>query len=200
VNLRQPNLRPSSVFDPQEPVIQSHPLLAQAPVPRFGDSGEWNLNGVIRRPARLPSCAWMLVFSHELAEPSWNLLAREVSMIMLNPRHPSVTAAGLSLKPAPAHPKTVINELSQLRHLVRLAEANGLPPHLTSWHDNDLRRLIRGLREQLSGPSGTTSQHSRCCTNTAPRSPAEDCAATPGQERAPEQWPRPRQTRSYPLR
>jgi hypothetical protein len=151
VNLRLPNLRLSSVFDAQESVIQSHPLLAEAPVPQFGDTEEWNLNGVVRRPARLPACAWTLAFSHELAEPSWNLLAREISMIMLNPRHPSVTAAGLSLKPAPAHPKTVINELSQLRQLVRLAEANGLPSHPTSWHDNDLRRLIRVLREQLSG-------------------------------------------------
>jgi hypothetical protein len=31
-----------------------------------------------------------------------------------------------------------------------LAEANG-PSHVTSWHDNELRRLIRVLREQLSG-------------------------------------------------
>ena len=131
--------------------MQSHPLLAEAPVPQFGDTEEWNLNGVIRRPARLPACAWTLAFSHELAEPSWNLLAREISMIMLNPRHPAVTAAGLSLKPAPAHPTTVINELSHLRQLVRLAEANGLPPHLMSWHDNDLRRLTRVLREQLPG-------------------------------------------------
>lgn len=151
MNLRQPNLRLSSVFDAQESVMQSHPLLAEAPVPQFGDTEEWNLNGVIRRPARLPACAWTLAFSHELAEPSWNLLAREISMIMLNPRHPAVTAAGLSLKPAPAHPTTVISELSHLRQLVRLAEANGLPSHLMSWHDNDLRRLIRSLREQLSG-------------------------------------------------
>ncbi|MCK8642364.1 hypothetical protein [Mycobacterium colombiense] len=151
MSLRQPNPRLSSVFDDQESVMQSHPLLAEVPVPQFGDTEEWNLNGVVRRPARLPACAWTLAFSHELAEPPWNLLAREVSMIMLNPRHPSVTAAGLSLKPAPAHPTTVIGELSQLRQLVRLAEANGLPPHLMSWHDNDLRRLIRVLRDQLSG-------------------------------------------------
>lgn len=71
-------------------------------------------------------------------------------MIMLNPRHPSVTAAGMSLKLAPAHSTTVISELSQVRQLVRLAEANGVPPHLKSWRDNDLRRLIRVLREQLS--------------------------------------------------
>ena len=93
------------------------------------------------------------MFSRELAEPSWNLLAREVSMIMLNPRHPAVTSAGMSLKPAPAHPTTVIGELSRLRQMSRFAEATGLPPQLTAWHDNDLRRLIRGLREQRSSSS-----------------------------------------------
>ena len=94
MSLQQPCAQPSSVFDAQEPVIQSHPLLAEAPVPQFGDTEQWNLNGVVRRPARLPACAWTLVFSRELAEPSWNLLAREISMIMLNPRHPSVTPPG----------------------------------------------------------------------------------------------------------
>ena len=140
-------------FHAQESVIQSHPLLAEGPVPQFGDTEQWNLNGVVRRPARLPACAWTLVFSRELAEPSWNLLAREVSMIMLNPRHPSVTAAGISLKPAPAHPTTVIGELSHLRQLSRFAEASGLPPHPSAWCDSDLRRLTRGLREQRSSSS-----------------------------------------------
>ncbi|RFZ10397.1 hypothetical protein DSM43518_02311 [Mycobacterium marinum] len=151
MSLQQPSPRPSSIFDAHELVVQSHPLLTGNAVPQFGDTGQWNLNGVIRRPARLPACAWTLVFSHGLAEPSWNLLAREVSMIMLNPRHPSVTAAGMSLKPAPAHPTTVISELSHIRQLVRLAEASKLPPHIDAWNDNDLRRLIRNLREQLSG-------------------------------------------------
>ena len=56
VSLVQLNALPSGVFDAHEPVIGSHPLLAEAPVPRFGDAVEWNLNGVIRRPARLPAC------------------------------------------------------------------------------------------------------------------------------------------------
>ena len=78
---------PSGVFKAHEPVIGSHPLLAGARVPRFGNAVEWNLNGVIRRPANLSASAWTVVFSDELAEPSWNLLAREMSMIMFNPRH-----------------------------------------------------------------------------------------------------------------
>ncbi|MFZ2175776.1 MAG: hypothetical protein WAW17_17415 [Rhodococcus sp. (in: high G+C Gram-positive bacteria)] len=122
-------------------------------MPQFGEAREWNLNGVIRRPARLYAAAWTLVFSYELAEPSWNLLARELSMVMLNPRHPAVITAGLSLKPTPANPSTVISELSHLRRLARWAEANGLSTELASWQDNDLRRLVSDLREQLSGSS-----------------------------------------------
>ena len=109
--------------------------------------------GSIRRPANLPAAAWTVVFSDELAEPSWNLLAREVSMIMFNPRHPAVTAAGVSLKPAPANPATVIGKLSHLRRMASWAHANGLPPLLADWQEDDLRRLVEGLREQLSNNS-----------------------------------------------
>jgi len=152
LSLEQPSPQPSSVFDAFEPVIGSHPLLTDARVPRFGDTEEWNLN-VVRRPARLWAAAWTLMFSHELAEPSWNLLARELSMIMLNPRHRAVIAAGLSLKPEPANPSTVISELSHLRRLASWATANDLPPRLEHWQDNELRRFIRDLREQLSASS-----------------------------------------------
>ena len=112
MTLPQPRPRSGGTFADDEPVMQSHPLLTDAVVPQFGSTDEWNLNGVIRRPAKLPACAWTLKFSGELAEPSWNLLAREVSMILFNPRHPTVVAAGLSLKPTPAKPTTVISELS----------------------------------------------------------------------------------------
>jgi hypothetical protein len=36
-----------------DPVIRSRPLLPEAAVPRFGVTDQWNLNGVIRRPAHL---------------------------------------------------------------------------------------------------------------------------------------------------
>lgn len=153
MTLPQPRPRSGATFADDEPIVQSHPLLTDAAVPQFGSTDEWNLNGVIRRPAKLPACAWTLKFSGELAEPSWNLLAREVSMILFNPRHPTVVAAGLSLKPTPAKPSTVISELSQLRRIARWAQANRMPPQLADWHDNDLRILIRDLREQLSAHS-----------------------------------------------
>ena len=153
MSLVQLNDLPSDVFRAREPVISSHPLLAGARVPRFGNAVEWNLNGVIRRPANLPASAWTVVFSDELAEPSWNLLAREMSMIMFNPRHPAVIAAGVSLKPAPANPVTAIARLSHLRRMASWAEANGLPPQLADWQENDLRRLLQGLGEQLANNS-----------------------------------------------
>ena len=46
-------------------------------------------------------------------------------MIMFNPRHPAVIAAGVSLKPAPANPATAIARLSHLRRMASWAEANG---------------------------------------------------------------------------
>ena len=78
----------SGIFGPGEPVIQTHPLLPRAQIPQFGETEGWNLNGVVRRPARLHAAAWTLVFSRELDAPSWNLLARELSMIMLKPPAP----------------------------------------------------------------------------------------------------------------
>jgi hypothetical protein len=151
--LVQLNALSSGVFDAHEPVIGSHPLLADAQLPRFGNAAEWDLNGVIRRPANLPAAAWILAFSDELREPSWNLLARELSMSMFNPGHPAVIAAGLSLKPAPANPATVISKLSHLRRLARWAETNGMSSQLADWRHDDPRRAIRDLREKLSANS-----------------------------------------------
>ncbi len=95
--------RGTAGFPGTEPVLQSHPLLegAATRMPLFGDTGEWDFNGVVRRPARLPPCGWKLRFNHALATPAWNLLARETMIIMANPRHPVVLAAGLSLKARP---------------------------------------------------------------------------------------------------
>ena len=38
MSLQQPCAQFSSIFDAQESVIQSHPLLAEAPVPQFGNT------------------------------------------------------------------------------------------------------------------------------------------------------------------
>jgi hypothetical protein len=155
MNLRQPDIHAGSVFSHDEPVVQSHPLLVDARVPCFGDTDLWNLNGVIRRPARHPPAVWMLVFSQELSAPAWNLLARELSMALLNPRHPALIAAGLSFKPTPAHPSTVIAALSNLRRLARWAAGEDLRPQVRTWQESDVRRFIQNLRENLSASSIT---------------------------------------------
>lgn len=150
MSLVQLNDLPSGLFGADEVVIGSHPLLAGAQVPCFGNAVEWNLNGVIRRPANLAASAWTVVFSEELAEPTWNLLARELAMIMFNPRHRAVIAAGLSLKPAPANPVTVIGRLSHLRRMSSWAQTHRLPAQLATWQHNDVHRFIQDLREQVS--------------------------------------------------
>jgi hypothetical protein len=76
-----------SIFTPDEPVIQSHPLLADAVIPRFGQTDVWDFNGVVRRNANLPECQWRARFNKALDDPQWNLTARELAMIMANPRH-----------------------------------------------------------------------------------------------------------------
>jgi hypothetical protein len=120
------------LFGDDEPVIQSHSLLDGAVVPRFGDTVVWDFNGVVRRPAKLQAAAWRLNFSEELTDPVWNLLAREIGMIYFNRRHPVVIAAGLSLRPRPANPATVIGMMSHLRRMARWAGEQGIPD-LSAW-------------------------------------------------------------------
>ncbi|WP_125789696.1 integrase [Amycolatopsis sp. WAC 01375] len=97
------------------------------------------------------------MFSLELADPAWNLLAREVAMIMLNPRHPAVRAAGLPLRPRPARIATILGDLTHLRVLARWAHAAGLPSRLPDWRDSDLRRFLR-YRQDNAGVSSVKGQ------------------------------------------
>ncbi|MFI5540647.1 hypothetical protein ACIA5H_30060 [Nocardia sp. NPDC051900] len=128
----------------------------------FGNAEVWDLNGVIRRPANQPVSAWKLLFSMELVEPTWNLRARELSMILLNPRHPAVLAVEISGKPRPTHPRSVIAYLSNLRRLARWATENGLPAELATWTDSSVRGFISYLR----GESTSTTAESPLAGNT----------------------------------
>jgi hypothetical protein len=148
---------PGAVFGAAEPVVQSHPLLDGAVSPVFGNTEVWDLNGVIRRPANQPACAWKLQFSMELVDPAWNLLARELTMILLNPRHPAVLAAGISFKPRPVNPSTTIGHLSHLRRLARWAITNDLSAELVTWTDNTVHRFIAYLRGEPVDIADTTA-------------------------------------------
>ena len=143
----QPAGLPSVVFDDNEPAIQTHPRVSEIGGPVFGDRAIWDFNGVVGRPANKCPGNWRINFTGVLEDPGWNLLARELSMILLNPRHPAVTSRGLSLRPRPAHPTTVIGQISRVRRLAAWADSHGLTAEFPTWAENDVRGFTTDLRD-----------------------------------------------------
>jgi hypothetical protein len=138
---------PAPVFADDEPVLTSQVLLPGAVSPRFGDCREWSFNGVLRRPANLGSGGWKLTFA-SFGGP-WNLRARELAMIALNPRHPLVLARGIAAPRRPNDPRTVILTLSALRSLAAWASERRLSQDLTAWHEHDMHAYVAELRTRL---------------------------------------------------
>ncbi|WP_198357373.1 integrase [Streptomyces fildesensis] len=144
-----------SIFGDNEPVIQSHATLHEArqnavEVPRFGDAGLWNFNGVVRRNANIPACGWKITFHKGLEMPEWNLTVRELAMIMANPRHEAVIDAGVHLLPGPLDPSTIISDMSRMRGIIKWAGKNGLPAQLGAWRGTDLTRCVESLSDRMS--------------------------------------------------
>jgi hypothetical protein len=52
-----------SAFRDDEPVVQSHPLLPGAQPPAFGQTEQWNLNGVVERPVNQPTANYRVSFA-----------------------------------------------------------------------------------------------------------------------------------------
>ncbi|MFF8195716.1 hypothetical protein ACF05L_33730 [Streptomyces bobili] len=59
---RLPLALPVSVFRDDEPVIQSHPVLEGACPPLFGNTGCWDLNGIVRRAPNLAAAGFRVIF------------------------------------------------------------------------------------------------------------------------------------------
>ncbi|MGF2209497.1 integrase [Streptomyces albidoflavus] len=137
-----------TAFQPDEPVLTSHTLLPGAASPLFGQRDEWNWNGVLRRPANLHPAEWKLKFSS--LPGVWNLRARELAAILLNPRHPAALAVGILTKRRPVSPKTVTQRLGPLRALAAWAEERGLPEDLRAWPEHQLHIYVAGLKEEKS--------------------------------------------------
>ncbi|MYQ94844.1 integrase [Streptomyces sp. SID4946] len=146
MNSSAPTLTMDGVFGADEPVLTSHTRLPGAVGPLFGQRDEWNMNGVLRRPANLHPAEWKLKFG--AFTDVWNLRARELAMILLNPRHPKVLAAGVITRRRPAQPQTVIQKLGPLRTLAAWAEERGLPQDLGAWPEHQLHVRVAGLREE----------------------------------------------------
>ncbi|MGW0749801.1 integrase [Streptomyces sp. NPDC002587] len=141
-------------FAADEPVLGSHALLPGRNSPVFGQRDEWAFAEVLRRPANLSAAGWKLKFSG-FADP-WNLRARELSMIALNPRHSRVMAAGIPAPRRPSDPRTVILMLTALRALIGWAADRGMPADLAAWRDHHLHAHIAALKEQLAADTVLT--------------------------------------------
>ncbi|MGW4241179.1 hypothetical protein [Nocardia sp. NPDC004722] len=145
----------SARFGGDEEVIQSHPLLPHAQPPRFRQADVWDLNGVVERPVNQNAANYRVRFVG--LSPAWNLRAREMAMIWLNPRHPAVVEVGIHLKPDPCEPRTVALRAGNLRALAAWATAQGLPDDLRRWDREDFHRYIRHQVDRLK--LGSVNEH-----------------------------------------
>ncbi|MFF9714658.1 integrase [Streptomyces sp. NPDC014603] len=146
MNSTAPDLPVGAAFHADEPVLTSRSLLPGAVSPLFGQCDQWDLNGVLRRPANVHPAEWKLKFD---AFPGpWHLRARELAMIALSPRHPKVMAAGIFAPRRPVDPRTAIRRLGPLRALASWAAERGLPEDLGAWPEHQLHVRIAGLRER----------------------------------------------------
>jgi hypothetical protein len=139
----RPLPRRRGIFRPDEPVIQSHPLLDGAISPRFGQTQVWDFNDVVRRPANRQRQAMRISFGG-LSEVR-NLLAREMAMIWLNPRHPAVLARDLHLRPTPHTVGTARARVWQLGNLFAWADTVGLPDDPADWAPQELHWYLAHL-------------------------------------------------------
>ncbi|WP_439948067.1 integrase [Streptomyces sp. BBFR109] len=146
IQLLPQQLRPS-LFRADEPVVQGRALLPGAQVPRFGDTRIWDFNGVLKRPANVATGGWKVCFSLELEDPYWNLLARELLMLRFNQHHLAVLRSGITLEGV-SDPRTLIQEVSRLRTVIRWARELGLPAYSGDWTVHDLRQRIADLKAQ----------------------------------------------------
>ncbi|GAQ63430.1 hypothetical protein [Streptomyces scabiei] len=153
--LALPQQRRPSLFRDDELVIQGRALLPGARVPRFGDPHLWDFNGVLKRPANITPSDWKVHFSLELVDPYWNLLARELLMLLANQRHLAVLSAGVALEGA-SDPRSLVRIASHLRTTARWARETGRPLRPDAWMVEDLQQRVNDLA------SGGTSPHTIC--------------------------------------
>jgi len=141
------------VFDDDDPVLASHPLHEGRTVPRFGDRVVWDLNAVrtaVNVPPNQLRCRLDL-----LVVPDWNLRARELLMIRLNPQHPKVRAQDVFLGDRPSPPRIAASTVYYLRVLSEWAQHEGLSIDVSRWPGDIGERMLRHLAERrgISAPS-----------------------------------------------
>ncbi|MFG2483376.1 integrase [Streptomyces virginiae] len=152
--IANPGSRTKSLFRADEPIIQGRPLLPRAReerarVPVFGDTEVMDFNGVVAKPANRNPSWWRIRFAGVLAEPHWNLLAREIVMILANPQHEQLQARGLHFGFDPWDIGTINLNMGCLRGLIAWARKEGLPDEPGYWTPADLKQRIKDLQPQV---------------------------------------------------
>ncbi|MFI5895672.1 hypothetical protein ACIA5D_36810 [Actinoplanes sp. NPDC051513] len=109
---------------------------------------------VHRAPSHPPAAVRVLF--HDL-DPVWNLTARELAMLWLNPHHPAILAAGVHLRSDPLSPMTVTQRIAHLRPLAVFAGEQGLPGDLHGWSEEAFKTYIRHLATTYE--PGTVCNH-----------------------------------------
>ncbi|MFI7356222.1 integrase [Streptomyces avidinii] len=175
----RPTARTQPLFRPDQPIVQGRALLPEARKegarqPRFGDTEVLDFNGVVAKPANRNPAWWRIRLAGELAEPHWNLLAREVVMILANPQHETLQAHGLHFGFAPWDIGTINLNMGCLRGLIAWARSEGLDDDPAYWNVADLRRRITALRTTVKAP--TLTRHVAFLKKLSLFAPALSCA------------------------
>ncbi|MFD6967845.1 integrase [Streptomyces sp. NPDC059949] len=174
----KPDSHSESLFRTDEPVIQGRPLLPGARsgdtrVPLFGDTDVMDFNGVVNKPANRDPSWWRIRFAGPLAEPHWNLLAREIVMILANPQHEQLQARELHFGFDPWGVGTINLHMGCLRGAITWAREQGLSDDPGRWTVADLRQRVESLKDQVA-PS-TLTRHIAFFKKLASFAPALSC-------------------------
>lgn len=156
-------------FADDEPVIPRSLRSADGPVPCFGDTGRWDCTSIARAPNQPPSAH---VLNFEVLTGEWNLVARLLTIMLLNPTHPVLRARGVFRSTRPAAIKTIRTHLDAIRLLQAWATDTGRAPRLSSWDQADFAAYF-GFLESSRSPSTVRSSSDllRILTTMRPLAP-----------------------------
>lgn len=141
-----------SIFDDREQVVQSQAIVNDnARIPVFGEIDTWDLRAIGYPPNLSPGSARV---SFTRFDGSWNLLARELSMILLNPHHPVLVARGLSGGRNPARASTLQKNIENHLHKIQTwALSTGRSEETSSWTPRDADEFLAFIQKSYAPSS-----------------------------------------------
>lgn len=121
----------TQLFDDEEGIFGSHPIVAPSHgIPKFGDTEKWSLAAAGVAPNLSLSNA---TINFNRFTGAWNLRARELTMIMLNPNHPQLVPLGLGGRRVPKIRYVLSTINGNLWSVYQWAMESGAPLDLKNW-------------------------------------------------------------------